>query len=261
MAVTTINPEAEVPSRAAAALSDAQAAQPQSLPQLLAKRNVLVDAANALVDPPNEQLDEAANGYESVERAIRETPAETVDDVVAKMALIAEFVREQGCPDVDEVEAFLAEARSVLIRSCDPMRAENVARSDAHWALEPVRSDDITGLLAKFELLWSAERATVRAEAENDDPTRHREISRTATEAIEVTANVVRQIMATPATSLDDFRAKARMIDWAIGGSDGWDDGSEPVIFRPLVRQLVNELLGHAPAPVAPASAALLAAE
>jgi len=149
MAVTTFNPEDEVPARAAAAIAGAihvgsttlasgrqvHHYEQQPLHTLLAQRNALVDAANALVDPPNEQLDDAAIGYETVERAIRETPAETVDDVVAKMALVAEFVRELGCPDLDDVEALLAEARSVLIRSCDPMHSEKVARSDAHWAL------------------------------------------------------------------------------------------------------------------------------
>ena len=160
MAATTINPDAEIPARAAAAIAGAihvasttlasgrqvHHYEQQPLYTLLAQRNALVDAANALVDPPNEEFDEAAIGYETVERAIRETPAETVDDVVAKMALIAEFVREQGCPDVDDVEAVLNEARSVLTRACDPMRSEKVDRTDAHWVLVPRQAIEFAAL-------------------------------------------------------------------------------------------------------------------
>lgn len=265
MAAITINPQAEVPARAAAAIAGAihvgsttlasgrqvHHYEQQPLYTLLAQRNALVDAANALVDPPNEQLDDAAIGYETVERAIRETPAETVDDVVAKMALVGEFVREQGCPDVDDVEAVLAEARSVLIRACDPMRSETVALHDAHWTLAPV--DNTSPAIAALDQEVSRRYADERTAMEGDDEAVYEA-------AVAHTGPIAHQLMATPATTLADFRAKARAVAWAL--SDDWDGdligGSTASDFAV---SLVRELLGHPPVPVAPTSAALLAAE
>lgn len=257
MAVTTtINPQAEVPSRAAADMAAALSGQAltgnPSLADMLDERNAVVARLNAAGDDGDPADFKRTSALEA---AIVAAPCRSIEDAAAKATLF-ETIDGEGLMWTDNAPWEVVVEIAPFLRSAAAERSLLASIKSG-----PHLSADLAALLPEFEVRYARERSATTAEAENDEPTRHREIGRAANEAIEETADVVRQIMATPATSLDDFRAKARMIDWAIGGSDGWDDGSEPVIFRPLVRQLVNELLGHAPVPVAPASAALLAAE
>lgn len=93
---------------------------------------------------------------------------------------------------------------------------------------------NIAALASELERRWAAEHAMWESDHTDEE----------AEALVAGTGEVAHQLMALPATTLADFRAKARAIEWALSG--GWEHWSQPGTHSDFAKALILELLGDA---------------
>jgi hypothetical protein len=161
-------------------------------------------------------------------QAILASPARTPHDIRRKLNAYAKTEDGQSWEDLPHDEA-VRNALDAVMRDID-------------LAAEPVPSPPFTfnALEREFDRLWAEEKKLYETPGHTD----------TDVDAAHLRLEAVaRQIMATPATTVADFKVKARAVSWCFGGDPLNLMGVEPDEYRPtcivFAEQLINELLGQ----------------
>ena len=176
---------------------------------------------DAYTDACIERVNLCQKAAQAAFTVLQNTRATNMAELLDKEVLLCAFNGEEDRPDWyrADVEA-LTDGKPNMPAPAGP---------DA-----PAPSTTIAALADQMDRIWSEER--VMWESDHTDEEAEAVVARTGA--------VAHQLMGLPAATLDDFRAKARAIEWALSGT--WDTWPYIGTFGDFAKTLVLELLGDA---------------